>query len=111
MIVFPLKWLPWILAIGGFIALVTTGDPFSFVMMLVGGVWLFLKYKGNKGGTSISSTSQKSINNNILNNTANQTTTNTQNATNSVNVNLCPNCKTQVGEGMSFCTKCGTKVR
>jgi hypothetical protein len=111
MIFFPLKWLPWLLAICGFIALVTTGEPIYIVSTLIGVVWLVFIYNGKKGGTSTSSTSQKSLNNNSVNNTPKQTTINTQNVTNSANSNLCPNCKTPVGDGMSFCSKCGTKVR
>ncbi len=111
MIFFPLKWLPWILAISGFIVLVTTGEPFSIVTMLIGVVWIYLKYKGNTGGTSTSSTSQKPLSNNSVNNTPMQATTNIQNATNSVNTNICPNCKTPISDGMAFCMVCGTKVK
>lgn len=111
MIVFPLKWLPWILAIAGFISLVTTGEAFAIVPMLIGIVWLVAIFRGKKSGTSTSSATQKSIYNNSVNNTAGQTTIITSNAAGSVSTNVCPNCNTPLGDGMSFCTKCGTKVR
>lgn len=111
MIFFPLKWLPWILVVCGFLGFVLGGEPFSLVSMLIGIVWLVLKYKGKNGGTSTSSTTQKPIYNNSVNNTAGQTTTIASNATGLDNSNVCPNCNTPLGDGMCFCTKCGTKVR
>lgn len=30
---------------------------------------------------------------------------------NTSNVSICPNCKTPVGNGISFCMMCGTKIK
>lgn len=111
MIVFPLKWLPWILAIGGFIGLVTSGEPFAIVPTLIGVVWLIFIFNNKKDGRSPNSTSQNSSNNTSAYKAPTQTITNASTATNSANMNVCPNCKAPIGSGMSFCMKCGTKVK
>jgi hypothetical protein len=111
MIFFPLKWLPWILAIIGFVALVTTGDPSSLISLVIGVVWLIFIYKGKKSRTSTSTASQKTSYNNSVYKAPIQTTTNISNAADSGNSGFCSNCKTPVPDGMSFCMKCGTKVR
>lgn len=110
MIVFPLKWLPWILAIAGFLGLIA-GEPSSLISLLIGVVWLVIKYN-KKNNTKISSTAyQASTNNNSVSNNTVKATADAQNVTNSSSINVCPNCNTTIGNGMSFCTKCGTKVR
>lgn len=103
MIFFPLKWLPWILAVGGFIALVTTGDPSSLISLIIGGVWLYFIYGNKKGkaGNSGTTAYRATV----------QPQTTVLNTVNTPNTDVCPACNTAVGEGMSFCTKCGTKVR
>ena len=46
MFVVPVKCIPWLLAFGGAGAiLMGEGDVTSVLMAIVGGVWLFLKYK------------------------------------------------------------------
>jgi hypothetical protein len=103
MIVFPLKWLPWILAVGGFIVFVTTGDPGSLVSLIIGGVWLYFIFskKKEKTGTGSTTSHRAPV----------QSTTTVPKNVNTANTVVCPTCSTAVGEGMSFCTKCGTKVR
>lgn len=103
MIFFPLKWLPWILAVGGFIVFFTTGDLGSLVSLIIGVVWLYFIYGNKKGKASSSSTTAYRA--------PAQPQTTGSDTVNAPNTDVCPACNTAVGEEMSFCTKCGTKIK
>lgn len=45
MFVFPAKWLPWIMLIGGIFVFFTEGNAFSLLCAVIGGVWLYLSHK------------------------------------------------------------------
>jgi hypothetical protein len=102
MIFFKLSWLPWILAIGGFIGLIG-GEAFSIVPMIIGIIWLVSIFKG-KSSSSTSTTSYTPKTPDVKP-PIKETTPDTANTV------VCPNCRETVGAGMSFCMKCGTKVR
>ncbi len=129
MIIFPLKWLPYILTIGGIIVLADSGDATGLIPLAIGGIWLYFIYKGkNESKSSVQrpsgSTSayqapaQVQSNANLVNaapaNPSPYQQTMSQvsaGATHTAGSVICPNCTSQVGDGMLFCSKCGTKVR
>lgn len=126
MIVFPLKWLPYILAIGGFLWFFTEGEVTGLVMGLIGAVWIYYIQKGKSrpstspqtssaGTSAYKAPSQIPVSTVNAVNTSNSTSAAspayTTHAAVSKDPTVCPNCRTPIGEGMSFCTSCGTKVK
>lgn len=59
MIVFKLSWLPYMLIIGG-IGIAMDGQPAALILTVIGGVWLYFKYKNNNSGTTSQSGSASS---------------------------------------------------
>jgi hypothetical protein len=102
-IIFPLKWLPWLLLIGGLVTLFSGESTFlSIVLMIVGGIWAYSQVSGNKKRVSSNSSNYSTgVNYNSTQSTYKTADTSTQ----------CPNCRNIVSNEMSFCSKCGTRLR
>lgn len=50
--VIPVKLIPYLLVLGGLIMLLSGEDiPAALLCLLVGGVWLFFKYKGKSSSS------------------------------------------------------------
>lgn len=112
----PVKLLPWILLIGGFLGLVTGEAPgFSIVMLLGGGVWLLIKASNKKGKPAA-----KAANSARPNSTpapsrpapqpapAPQPVPQPERAV--LSEGKCPSCGTVAEPGMLFCAQCGSKL-
>ena len=114
MVVFPLKWLPFILIIGG-IGIAIEGEPAALILSVIGGVWLYLKYADNN--------TRKKLRSGITN-TINKASGATQKAINVVNDSVSSRVKTvkasadahkktTVDENppaKNYCSHCGAKV-
>lgn len=112
--VIKVKWLPWILLIGGLITIFCgAGNIGTFIVTIIGGVWVYYQVKGNKK-VSVNSTRNNNIHNNAIRNNNNINNINNNHTTTVIepeSLLLCPNCKSVINEGMKFCSKCGTKLK
>jgi hypothetical protein len=111
MVVFPVKWLPWLLLIGGLI-LIFSGEAtfFSIVLMIIGGVLVYMQLTGKKSGTSTNNNRTNNYNNTGINNTVvNDNTTSTV-VTHETSLR-CPSCGNVENDDMNYCSKCGTRLR
>lgn len=96
MIVFKLSWLPWILIIGG-IGLLSDGEAAGVALLLIGAVWLVLRYRSKKSGDSEPKQLQKK---------------NPINAEGSaVSPGTCPACGAAVSENSLYCASCGKRLK
>lgn len=126
MIVFPLKWLPYLLVIGG-IGSIASGEAtgWGIVLLFIGAIWIYLSKKP-KGVASNTASQSKTANAPAYNAPAQSATPNQSTAAykapvqaaathqtpiNAGATNICPSCKTTVPDDMFFCTNCGTKLR
>lgn len=114
MIIYPVKWLPYILIVGGILVVVFEGDVlWGLCLVGMGVAGLYIKKKFFD--------STNNVQNNDTQNTNAQTTnwqsTTTQNVNPNVNhsnttsaMNFCGKCGSKIQPGDLFCENCGTKL-
>ena len=105
MVVFPLKWLPYLLVIGGLYGVISGEEVgFGIVALVVGGIWLFLKHSNGSSSSRSSSSSSTSGPSSPSNNTA---------VTKAESKAICPNpeCHHSNPPEALYCEHCGTKLR
>ena len=112
MLVFKLSWLPYMFIIAG-IALAAEGQPSALILCVIGGGWLYLKFKNKKAENNT---------NNANPSGAPYITTNVPQAApvasksapltdaNNGVVKFCSNCGTKINPGSVFCNHCGKKL-
>ena len=105
MMVIPLKWLPWLLVIGG-IALIADGETEGVIALIIGVVWLILR-SPSKGSTSQSASSAKTATTQITTQTKQPSQQPKQTVQSDA---VCPVCGTHADNGVIFCPNCGTKL-
>lgn len=127
MIVFKLSWLPYMFIIAG-IALAAEGQPAALILVVIGAVWLYFKFKNKREANA----SNKPYNPNTSYNTNPSNNTNTSGApystTNAPQSNhivsspaptvdasqsaakFCSNCGAKAVPGSVFCSNCGNKL-
>lgn len=115
MLVFPLRWLPYILFLGGIVIAIEDGKPDALVLTVIGGVWLYFKYKKKSSGT-VSSISKPAV----INNTENSvheavenelSTPQTQPLVKAEPVEkFCLHCGAKVEPDDIYCVECGEKL-
>ena len=96
MVVYPVKWLPYMFILGGIYVLVAEEDFFTALILVgVGAAWLFIKkkYFSKKDNA-------QNVNTNV--NYSSKTTMSTQ--------NFCTNCGSKIQQGDQFCQNCGNKL-
>lgn len=59
MMVIPVKWIPYILTLGGIIGLLSGNESvgFSLFMIAAGGIWLYFRHAGNTASGANTQTS------------------------------------------------------
>ena len=112
MLVFKLSWLPYMFIIAG-IALAAEGQPSALILCVIGGVWLYFKFKNKKA---------ENASNNANPFGAPYITTNVPQAApvasksdpptdaNNGVAKFCSNCGTKMNPGSVFCNHCGKKL-
>ena len=120
MIVFKLSWLPYMLIIAG-IAAIAGGEPAGLVFIVIGGVWLYFKYKNKNSGTTsqsgtASSVSKPAATNNTVNSAPKAVET-VQSAPKTKPVEqtkpvgkFCRHCGAKVEPDDIYCVECGEKL-
>lgn len=112
MMVIPMKWFPWLILIVGVITLAGGEAETGFVMVAVGGIWLFLrsqsKNKGSAGSSSQSAPSAGTID--PPPKQPSQTVQTGQGPQAKQHVSFCPVCGARANSGAAFCMSCGTKL-
>lgn len=120
MFVVPLKWLPWLLLIGGLILLLSGDADLWTVLLTIGsGIWIFFQQKDKKNqpnrkeNTVSGNNSQKSSQNypavqNAV--TPVQNISVPQNTSVGSSMRKCPYCGNMENSEMLFCSKCGGKL-
>ena len=121
MIIFKLSWLPYILILAG-ILLAAEGQPAALILCVIGGVWLYFKFKNKKAENSSNkpNTPNASYNTNASNapyptTNAPQPTQIVSNPTPTVDANktaakFCSKCGAKATPGSVFCSNCGNKL-
>lgn len=107
MVVFPIKWLPWLFLIAGVYSLFSGEDvELGLILTVVGAAWLILRgqKKDNRSGGGSSQPSQVAS---PPRETNISTTTDVQKGQRAV---FCPVCGTRAEDGAVFCANCGTKL-
>ena len=112
MLVFKLSWLPYMFIIAG-IALAAEGQPSALILCVIGGVWLYIKFKNKK---------TENASNNANPSGESHATTHIPHAANIVpesaspagennaTAKFCSNCGTKINPGSVFCNHCGKKL-
>ena len=120
MFVFKLSWLPWILVFGG-LYFAAEGAPEAIIMSVIGGLWLYFKYKNKNSGTTsqsgtASSASKPAVSGKTVKSapkavTAVQSAPKTQPVEQAKPVGkFCRHCGTKVEPDDIYCVECGEKL-
>lgn len=114
MIVFKLSWLPWILVFGGLCG-AAEGTPEAIIMSVIGGLWLYFKYKNNNSSTASSASkpavSSKTGNSAPKDVTAVQSAPKTQPVEQAEPAGkFCRHCGAKVEPDDIYCVECGEKL-
>lgn len=114
MLVFPLKWLPYLMVIAG-IAFLFSGEDFIWGILLIaaGGFWIYKRYKNKSNNNSNNSNNNNNNNFNSFNNIPAErtyTSVNEPKKDTGSTVVFCDNCGSKLVEGASFCSECGKRL-
>ena len=121
MLVFKLSWLPFILILAG-ILLAAEGQPAALILCVIGGVWLYFRFKNKKTGNASSKPNTPNTPYNTNASNAPYSTTNVpqsnhivSNPAPTVDANktaakFCSNCGAKATPGSVFCSNCGNKL-
>ena len=109
MIIFKLSWLPYILILAG-ILIAIDGDPAALILVAIGVIWLFFRFKKKREekASNMSSAPYPTTN-------APQSTHVVSNPAPTVDANkstakFCSKCGAKATPGSVFCSNCGNKL-
>lgn len=109
MIIFKLSWLPYILILAGILVAID-GDPAALILVVIGVIWLFFRFKKKReekaSNTSSApySTTNTPQSNHIVSNPAPTVEENKTAA------KFCSKCGAKATPGSVFCSNCGNKL-
>lgn len=109
MILFKLSWLPYILILAGILVAID-GDPAALILVVIGVIWLFFRFKKKREEKSSNTSSVPYAAPN-----APQSTHIVSEPTSPVDANkpaakFCSNCGAKATPGSVFCSNCGNKL-
>lgn len=120
MFVYKLSWLPWMLVFAGLYG-ASEGASEAIIMSVIGGLWLYFKYKNNNSGTTsqsgtASSASKPAVSGKTVK-SAPKAVTAVQSAPKTQPVEpakpagkFCRHCGTKVEPDDIYCVECGEKL-
>ena len=121
MILFKLSWLPYILILAGILVAID-GDPAALILVVIGVIWLFFRFKKKREEKASNNPNTSSTSYNANTSSTPYAAPNAPHATHIVSesaspvdasnpaAKFCSNCGAKATPGSVFCSNCGNKL-
>lgn len=109
MILFKLSWLPYILILAGILVAID-GDPAALILVVIGVIWLFFRFKKKREEKSSNTSSVPYAAPNAPHATHIVSESASPVDANKPAAKFCSNCGAKATPGSVFCSNCGNKL-